>query len=64
MYKIYVSPEARKDLLEIKEYICEELCNAKAAIDVVSKITKRIRELQEFPKLGTPLTLIIEFETS
>lgn len=63
MVSIKISPRAQKDLLEIKEYISEELCNPKAANNVLSIITKRIRELAEFPLMGAPLSSIIDFET-
>jgi toxin ParE1/3/4 len=63
MASIKISPRAQKDLLEIKEYISEELCNPTAANNVLSIITKRIRELTEFPLMGAPLSSIIDFET-
>lgn len=63
MVSIKISPRAQKDLLEIKEYISEELCNPTATNNVLSIITKRIRELAEFPLMGAPLSSIIDFET-
>lgn len=62
MVSIKISPRAQKDLLEIKEYISEELCNPTAANNVLSIITKRIRELAKFPLMGAPLSSIIDFE--
>ena len=36
MNKLFFSPEASKDLVEIKEYITEKLENPVAAVNVVS----------------------------
>ena len=58
MNKLYLAPEARKDLAEIKAYIAEELENEKAAISVVAKITKKIRVLREHALIGAPLAAI------
>jgi len=38
MNKLLISPEARKNLVEIKEYISEKLENPIAAVNVVSRI--------------------------
>jgi len=50
-------------MLEIREYISEELSNPTAAANVLSIITKRIRELAELPLMGAPLSSIIDLET-
>lgn len=63
MAEIKFSPEAITDLQETKAYIIEELCNEQAAINTVSKITKRIRMLADFPESGAPLSSIIGIET-
>ena len=63
MVDIRISPRAQKDMLEIREYISEELSNPTAAANVLSIITKRIRELAEFPLMGAPLSSIIDLET-
>ncbi len=62
MASLKISPRAQKDMLEIKEYISEELCNQKAS-NVLFEITKRIRNLMEFPLLGASLSSIIDIET-
>jgi addiction module RelE/StbE family toxin len=59
MAKIHVSPEAKDDLHGIKKYITEELCSPTAAINTVSKITKAIRNLEDFPEIGAPLSSIV-----
>lgn len=63
MNKIQFSPEALKDLLDTKAYITEELCNEKAANNVISKILKQIRQLEAFPQMGASLSAIVGFET-
>jgi addiction module RelE/StbE family toxin len=63
MVSIKISPRAQKDMLGIKEYISEELFNSTAAANVLSIITKRIRELVEFPLMGASLSSIFDIET-
>ena len=62
MTKINFTPDALKDLKEIKAYITEELCNEESAIRTVGNITKRIRGLADFPESGAPLSSIINLE--
>jgi plasmid stabilization system protein ParE len=45
--KLFILPEARKDLEWIKAYISEELENPIAALDVVSRITQSLKNLRE-----------------
>jgi len=59
MAKIHIAPEAQSDLHDIKEYITAELANPTAAINTVSKITKAIRRLIDFPDSGAPLASIV-----
>jgi len=60
MAKLHISPEAKNDLLDIKEYITTELENLTAAVNTLSKITKTIRRLGDFPDIGTPLSKVVE----
>lgn len=53
--KLVYSPQARKDLLEIKKYIAVNLVSPQAADNVVSKILKSCSNLKEFPCLGAEL---------
>ena len=64
MNKLLISPEARKDLEEIKAYISKKLENPIAAINVVSRITQSLKSLQNTPGIGTPLSLKVLFETN
>lgn len=63
MYKLKISPEAKDDLAEIKDYISKELCNPQAAINLVSKIIKKIRGLTEYPGIGSLLSSVIDIQT-
>ena len=54
MNKVIVAPKAQGDLLEIREYISDELQNTTAAKKAVAKITKKIRILQEHALMGAP----------
>lgn len=63
MAEIKFSPEAITDLQRTKAYITEELYNEQAAAGTVAKITKRIRQLSDFPEIGVLLSSIVDFET-
>jgi len=63
MYKLKISPEAMNDLVEIKSYIFQELCNSQAAINLVSKIMRKIRGLSEYAQIGAPLTSVVDIQT-
>ena len=63
MYKLKISPEAKDDLAEIKGYISQELCNPQAAVNLVSKITKKIRGLSEHLGIGAPLSSVVDIQT-
>ena len=56
MYKIRVNPNATEDLIEIRDYITEELQNPAAALNVVRKIIERYEQLKMFPLLGVDLS--------
>ena len=62
MAKINFTPNALEDLKEIKQYITDELCSVESAINTVGKITKRIRQLVDFPESGAPLSSIINLD--
>ncbi len=58
MTKLHISDDARADLAEIKAYISDELGNPAAAKSTVKNITRRIRELQNFPLMGPALSSV------
>ena len=59
MADIKFTPEALNDLKEIKAYISDELCSEQSANNVVAQIIASIRQLQQFPELGAPLSSIV-----
>ncbi|HYE84105.1 MAG TPA: type II toxin-antitoxin system RelE/ParE family toxin [Clostridia bacterium] len=63
MYELRISPEAANYLTEIKSYISQELCDPQAAVNLVSKITRKIRGLSEYPQVGAPLTSVADIQT-
>jgi plasmid stabilization system protein ParE len=63
MAALNVSPEALKDLQDIKWYITEELNNPSAAMRIVAKITKAMKRLKRFPGSGAPLAAHVVLHT-
>lgn len=61
--KVQLSPEAEKDLFKTKFYIANNLSNPIAAENVTKRITKRLRSLSDNPRLGSPLSSIVDVET-
>jgi len=64
MAKIRISPTAKNDLHEIKEYITIELGSPTAAVNTAAKITKAIRNLIKFPDSGAPLSSIVDVQNN
>ena len=60
---IIVSREARKDLVQIRQYISEELCNPDAAVRIMGLLKKSIASLSDFPGRGRPLDALIPVHT-
>lgn len=56
MTKVVLSPEARRDLGEIGDYIAFKLRNKTAARQTLTRIQKAVMSLSHFPESGTPLT--------
>lgn len=63
MNNIHLSEEAQNDLVEIKAYIEEELLNPSAALGAVSNITKSLRILRNYAKVGAPLSSVMDIES-
>ena len=55
MFEVKVSPQAAEDLLEIKNYIENELQNPIAAQNTVLKIVETYEDLANFPETGIPV---------
>ena len=60
MAVLHISPEAQRDLQNIKEYISIDLNNPIAAQNVVSTILKDMRSLEQLPDSGAPLSSIVD----
>lgn len=56
MHELRINPTAKRDLLQIKDYITEELENPEAAVDVVAGIIESYQKLKDFPQMGRELS--------
>lgn len=63
MHKLRINPLALEDLLDIKQYISDELQNPESATQVVSKIIESYEKLKEFPAPGGELASKIDAPT-
>lgn len=63
MNRLHLSPDARTDLEEIREYISTELENPSAAENTIARITKELRILQSFAQAGALLSSITNIQS-
>ena len=56
--KIHYSPESRRDLDDIWDYIVSELQNRSAAERVINRIIDAVDPLKNFAEMGTPLCFV------
>ncbi len=61
--KIHYSPESRRDLDDIWDYIVSELQNRSAAERVIERIMDAVDTLKNFAEIGTPLSSIADVGT-
>lgn len=61
MSKVFLSPEASRDLAQIKQYIALELKNPAAAGRIVAAILKELRTLERFPAQGPSVEALTGF---
>ena len=61
--KIHYSPESRRDLDDIWDYIVSELQNRSAAERVINRIMDAVDPLKDFAEMGTPLSSIADIRT-
>lgn len=61
--KIHYSPESRRDLDDIWDYIVSELQNRSAAERVINRIIDAVDPLKNFAETGTPLSSIADIGT-
>ena len=63
MAHVTVSKEARKDLVGIRDYIRNELCNPNAAHRIITELKNSVLSLERFPGRGRPLDALIPVHT-
>ena len=63
MAHVTASKEARKDLVGIRDYIRNELCNPSAAQRIITELKKSALSLERFPGRGRPLDALIPVHT-
>ena len=63
MNKVFISPEAARDLSQIKQYISTELKNRSAANRIVGSILKDLRALGRYPEQGPSIEAVTGFQT-
>ena len=61
--KIHYSPESRRDLDDIWDYIVSELQTRSAAERVIDRIMNAVDPLKNFSEMGTPLSSIADVGT-
>lgn len=62
MNKVFISPEAARDLSQIKQYISTELKNLSAANRIVGSIMIDLHELGRYPEQGPSIEAITGFQ--
>ena len=60
---IHYSPESRRDLDDIWDYIVSELQNRSAAEHVINRIMDAVDHLKDFAEMGAPLSSIADVGT-
>ena len=63
MNKLFISPEAGRDLSQIKQYISTTLKNPDAANRIVGSILKELRTLGRYPEQGPSIEALTGFQT-
>ena len=63
MFEVKIAPQAAADLLEIKNYIENELQNSIAAHNTILKIIETYEDLTACPNVGIPVDKYVSFPT-
>ena len=63
MARVIVSKEARRDLVNIRNDIRDELCNPTAAVRIIRELRTASEGLRNFPNRGRPLDAMIPIHT-
>ena len=63
MAQVFLSKEAKNDLVAIRDYIRDELNNPTAAQRIISSLKKSVQSLSTFAGRGRPLDALIAVHT-
>ena len=63
MAKVTLSKEAQRDIIAIRNYIRDELCNPSAAKHIIACLKKSIQSLENFSGRGRPLDALLSVHT-
>ena len=63
MAKVTLSKEAQRDIIAIRNYIRDELCNPSAAKRIITCLKKGVQSLEKFSGRGRPLDALISVHT-
>ena len=63
MHKLFISPEAGRDLSEIRRYLAKELKKPGFAGKTVNAILENIKSLSRFPEQGPSVEALTGFKT-
>ena len=62
--KIHYTPEAKRDLDDIWDYIVSELQNRSATENTVNRIMDAVDQLEAHALIGTPLSSIVDADSN
>ncbi len=63
MAKVTLSKEAQRDIIAIRNYIRDELCNPSTAKHIIACLQKSIQSLEKFSGRGRPLDALLSVHT-
>ena len=63
MAQVTLSKEAQRDLVSIRNYIRDELCNPGAAKRIIACLKQSVQSLEKFSGRGRPLDALIPVHT-
>ena len=63
MARVTLSKEAQRDLVSIRDYMRDELCNPSTAKRIIACLQKSVQSLEKFSGRGRPLDALISVHT-
>ena len=63
MARVTLSKEAQRDLVSIRDYSRDELCNPSTAKRIITCLEKSVQSLEKFSGRGRPLDALISVHT-